>query len=142
MADTQSDLVTNGSVGYSNTPKGMVLAAVASYTIPASGAPGIGDLVEMISMPEGAIILDVVVAADGGTASMTIDVGDATTVDRFIDGLDASAALITSLSSAGDVANAGVGFEYTSEDTIDITFNTAAPTAADVYTMTVTYVMA
>ena len=144
MADTQSPQVLSGSMGASDVPKGMILATKATYTIPASGAPGIGDLVEMAKVPEGAIILDVVVSATGGTTAMTIDVGDASLVDRFLDGIANAdtAGIITSLVKAGDVANNGVGYEYPADDTIDITFNVAAPTAADVYTMIVTYMMA
>ena len=144
MADTQSLQVLSGSMGASTVPKGIVLATKATYTIPASDAPGIGDLVEMAKVPAGAIILDVAVTATGGTALMTIDVGDAGLVDRFLDGIANAEVnpIIASLLKDGDVANAGVGHEYTEEDTIDITFNVAAPTAADVYTMIVKYMMA
>lgn len=143
MADVQSPAVIANNYPSSNVPRGMVLASVGSYTIPATDGPGIGDKVEMVRVPKGAIILDVVVSCPvAGTATMTIDVGDDALVDRFVDGIVASAAFVSSLSADGDDANSGVGYEYTTDDTIDMTFLTAAPTATHVYTMVVTYVMA
>ncbi len=140
MADVQSDLVVNGSVGHSSSPKGMVLAASASYIIPASEGPGQNDKVSMVPVPKGAVVLDVVVSATGGAASLSVDVGDDDDVDRFLDGITNTAAAVASLGADG--AAAGVGHEYTVDDTVDITFLGAAPTATHVYTMVVTYMMA
>jgi len=141
MADTKSDLVLAGVRPDMLSPAGITLSQVATYTVPAGGSPGIGDLCEMVPVAKGAKILEVTIASSDTTASLTLDVGDATTVDKYLDAVDGSAAFIASLTGAGDAANDGVGYEYTAADTIDITFNVAAPTAGNIYTMTVTYVM-
>jgi len=142
MASTYySSAVLNKDYPSSNVPTGMVLAAKGTYTVP-SGDLEAGDTVQMVWVPKGAVIIDVILTCTNGTvASMTIDVGDGADPDRYIDGVDGSAAFITSLSSAGDTANDGVGHEYTAADTIDILLSHAA-LEDDAYTLVVTYTIA
>lgn len=142
MADTYySSAVLSKDSPASNVPVGMVLGVKGTYTVP-SGDIGAGDTIQMVYIPEGAIILDLVVSCSNGTvSSMTIDVGDDGDPDRFLDGIDGSAAFIASLSADGDVDNDGVGYEYTAENTIDMLMSHAA-LEDDAYTMVVTYMMA
>ncbi len=97
MADVKSDVVLEGSRPNGDVPAGVTLTKVASYTIPASGGPGDGDLVEMVCVPKGAKIVEVVVSSSDVTASMTIDVGDAGDADRYLDGVTASAVFVSRL---------------------------------------------
>lgn len=140
MATLQSDLVLADVMPDSNVPAGMVLSAIGTYIVPTGGLSA-DDVIEMVPIPEGAQILDIVLHADNGTASLVIDVGDGDDVDRYLDGVDGSAAVIASLSADGDVAASPVGHTYSADDTIDITLLAAGATATHVYTMTVTYVM-
>ena len=136
MADVTAAAVLAGNIGVSNTPRGVVLGYTAEYTVPASGAPGIGDKVEMIPVPKGARILSVVTSGPAGTATMTATVGDDDDPDRFTKTITASAAFTKAIDN-----EVGVGFKFTADDTIDLTFLVAAPTATHVYRMAVTYFM-
>ena len=125
--------------GGSNVPAGMVIAVKGIWTVPAGTVAT--DVIEMVPVPAGATMLDVVVQASGGTTSLSLDVGDAVDPDRFIDGLTNTAAVISSVGSGGAVASVPVGFTYTEDDTIDITLVGAGATEDQVYTMVATYVM-
>lgn len=135
MTTYESDLAISKNYGEHDTPKGVVLASKATYTVPAGGLSA-DDLVKMNPIPNGATVLDVIVQGSAGTATMTIDVGDGTTADKFIDGQDASAAFLARLSKAG-----GCGVTYSAAGWIYIKFLTAGPTATHVYTCTVLYRM-
>lgn len=101
-------------------------------TYEAAVALVINDVIQMVKVPVGATILDVILGVDdldSGT-DVTLSVGDGTTVNRFI-----SAATI---GQGGGVVRLGqgitgaaaadcVGYEYAAEDTIDIKV-IAAPT--------------
>ena len=135
MANAITSAVVAKNIGCSNTPKGALLAAVGSYTVPASGGPGIGEKVEMVPVPKGAKIMEIILQATNGTTNMTVSVGDGTTPARFISALANAAAIFSRMAL-------GLGYEYPADDTIDITFGVAAPTATGVYTMVVLYTMA
>ena len=136
MANGKSADVLAGDYGVANNPKGVVLAVAATYTVPSSGGPGIGEKVEMVPVPKGAKILNVKTAGPAGTASMTAVVGDGGSTSRFNTTITASAAFCKDIE-----VGTGVGYEYTEDDTIDITFGVAAPTATHVYRMVVTYTL-
>ena len=143
MADTTSTTKKNVFYGKQNLPQGLVQASVASYTIPASGAPGSGDKVAMCPVPAGATILNIMVRCGGtGTTDMTVAIGDDADPDRFVAATaHVTAPILLSLVVDGVTATDNIGYQYTVDDTIDLTFGSAAPTAADVYDMVVTYVM-
>ena len=141
MTTYKSSAVKNKDFSDATVPYGTVIAVKGTYTIP-TGDLTADDVVQMVSVPKGAIILDVVAASSDTTTSLVIDVGDGTTADKFIDGITASSAFVSSLSADGDPDNDGVGYQYTAADTIDMTFLAAAADATNVYTLIVTYRMA
>ena len=142
MADGQSDAVIASDYGASNVPKGMAISVVGKYTVPASGGPVSGDKVEMVNVPAGAQVVDIKVRASGGTTALTVAVGDDVDPDRYIAATANTAAALVNLAVNGNAAAPGLGFEYTADDTIDITFAGATPTATHEYTMVATYVTA
>lgn len=132
-----SDLALSKDYGDMNTPKGVVLASKAVYTVPVS-VPQIADTIQMNPIPKGAIILDVILESDGGNASLTLTVGDGTDADMFIASFDASAAALKRMDHAGVGA---VGKAYAAAGHVIITTAGAVMVAADVYTCIVTYMM-
>ena len=86
----------------------------------------INDVIQMIKVPAGAVILDMILEADDlddGTA-IVLDVGDGSDTGRFIDGSTiAQAGGMGRMDQAG-----GVGYEYSAEDTIDVLVETAPTT--------------
>ena len=114
-------------------------AVTATYTV--SSALVVNDVIEMVKVPKGAKIVEVILACGDldtdGTPAVVLAVGDGTTADRFITG--------STVGQAGGVTRlgvaAGLGYVYTANDTIDIKATTAADamsSAADV-TLTVVY---
>lgn len=78
------------------------------------------DVLQMVKIPKGANILDVKVsgAADSGGIVGAVTVGDGNDADRYITTTSASAAVpIIGMNSAAG----GLGYEYSADDTIDIT---------------------
>lgn len=101
---------------------------VATYTFAA--APSANDLVQLMTVPAGAVITGVTLDSDkidtNGTPTMTFDVGDGTTAARFI-----SAATTP---QAGGIAYAGVagtvGYTYTANTALFLKVHAAAATFA------------
>lgn len=78
----------------------------------------VNDIVQMVKVPKGAKIIDVILGTDDlDTATgNTLSVGDGTTADRFITASTVSqAGGIVRMSNIG-----GMGYVYTADDTIDI----------------------
>lgn len=100
----------------------------ATYTLTAALA--LNDVIQMVKIPAGARILQVLLAADdldtGGSPAIVLDVGDGGDTDRFIDG--------ATIGQSGGVAalNSQVGFDYTytADDTIDVLVQVAPATGA------------
>ena len=117
----------------------------ATYTM--TGNEVAADVIEMVSIPKGARVWREYsnLKHTACASTVTLDVGDGSTADRYIDGLDASGASGTTL----DTFEADVGvavnytpFEYTAADTIDVTLKTlTTPNATGVIQLTVTYTM-
>lgn len=99
----------------------------AEYEIAA--ALVINDVIQMVKIPQGARIHDVILATDDlestGTASV-LAVGDGSDDDRFITG--------STIGQAGGIerlnAMDGLLYEYSAEDTIDVKCTTAPTTGA------------
>jgi hypothetical protein len=94
-----------------------------------------GDVLEVIRVPANTLVTHValnVTTAEGGT--LTIDVGDGTDPDGYIDGVNANTAAAY-INDAGGAAALAHGKFYTAADTIDVTTVNAADTA--VMTLTV-----
>jgi len=122
-------------IGAQGSPKGIVLCAKATVTIPATGGPGIGELAALMTIPKGAEVLDVVAGGVLGVATMTLSVGDAGAAGRFIAAGAAGAAPFLLRNTLG------AGYKYAADTVLNLTFNTAAPTAAQVYDVLVYYKM-
>jgi hypothetical protein len=132
-----SDIALSKDYGNHTAPKGVVLASVATFEVP-EDAPEIGDTIKMNPVPEGAKILDVILEADGGTASLTLTVGDGDDADMFISSFSGAAAFLSRMDHAGAGA---VGKEYDADGHIVVTVAGAAMTEGDIYTSTVLYQM-
>lgn len=105
-----------------------VTSVSGEYSIAA--ALVINDVIQMVKIPKGATILDMVLAADdldtNVSPAITLDVGDGTTADRFI--------AASTIAQGGGVARLGqvdgVQFTYTADDTIDVKVKAAPGTGA------------
>jgi hypothetical protein len=110
------------------------VSVTASYTIAA--ALVINDLIQMVKIPKGATILEILLAVpdldSNVSPAVTLDVGDATTADRFI--------AANTVGQAGGVARidqaAGVGYTYTADDVISVKVHAAPATSAITGTIT------
>lgn len=114
--------------------------AFGTYEITA--ALVISDVIQMVRVPAGAYIQEVILQSDDlDTAgpAIVLDVGDGTTTDRFID------ACLCAQVAANDVACRtnqmdGVNYLYAAEDTIDVIVATAPTTGATSGTITLTVI--
>lgn len=127
----------NGGGSFINPPKYIengVVARSAVYTFTA--AQSAGDILQMVPIPKGAHILDVAVQFPGQSAagiSATYAVGDGTTAGRFL--VSTSAFTVTH-------ATLGLGYSYSAEDTIDLSFSSVtSATAGGTVRLTVLYAM-
>jgi len=95
----------------------------------------INDVIQMVKIPAGATVHEVQLSCDdldtSGTPACVLAVGDGSDVDRFITASD--------IGQAGGFARmnniAGVGYEYTADDTIDVKVTTAPATSAETGTI-------
>jgi len=106
----ESDVGYHKVIGYLPATHGLTLAQ--------------NDIIEMVKVPIGAIVTDVLLITGILGTSVVADVGDGTTEDLYISGGDVAAASITHYESVG---NAGVPKQYTVADTIDVKLEGANP---------------
>ena len=95
-----------------------------------------GDILEVIRVPANTLVTNValnVTTAEGGT--LTVDVGDGSNDDGYIDGVNANATAAYITVAGSDAYEQGRF--YTAADTIDVKLNNAADAAV----MTLTAVM-
>lgn len=92
-------------------------------------ALALNDVIEMVWVPEGAIIHDLVLSCedlDTGTAAITLSLGDGDDADRYITDSD--------IGQAGGMARlenqGGHMHTYSAADTIDVTVSTGPDTGA------------
>lgn len=97
------------------------------HTVPSNLSAN--DTFEIGVVPAGARLLGVHLKNSAATATMTVDIGDGTTADRFLDG---STALQTADLVASANEDLGEVLSATADTTITATFLTAAPDATDV----------
>ena len=99
-----------------------------SATYELTGALVVNDVIQMVKIPQGAKILDVVLSTDDLDTStgLVLDVGDDGVTDRFIDG--------TTIGQTGGVARlnevGGHLYEYTADNTIDVLVQVAPASGA------------
>ena len=103
---------------------------VAEYEITAALA--LNDVVQMVKVPAGAIVSNVVLATDdldtNGTPAIVLDVGDGGDTDRYIDGSTVGQA--GGITDSSNLAINGIGYTYSVEDTIDVLVQVAPATGA------------
>ena len=103
---------------------------VAEYEITAALA--LNDVVQMVKVPAGAIVSNVVLATDdldtNGTPAIVLDVGDGGDTDRYIDGSTVGQA--GGITDSSNLAIDGIGYTYSVEDTIDGLVQVAPATGA------------
>lgn len=105
---------------------------VVFSTYELTAALAANDVIEMVRVPRGAVVTGVVLSTDdldtNGTPTIVLDVGDGSDTDRFIDGATVGQAGGTT--DASNLAIAGIGYEYSAEDTIDVLVQAGPATGA------------
>ena len=134
MATLKSNKVTANAPAR-DLPSG-VLAVVGTYALGAALA--LNDVIQMVTVPAGATILDVLLAVTdldtGGSPAIVLTVGDGGDTDRFV--------TASTVGQAGGVARlnatTGAGYKYTAKDTIDVLVSTGPATGATSGTVSLT----
>lgn len=69
------------------------------------------DVIELgNTLPDGALIVDIIVHHDALGTSTSLDIGDTNDVDRYLDGIDTTSAGSVSVADESDTAFTGVGY--------------------------------
>lgn len=91
-----------------------------------------GDVWQMVKIPAGALITDLMVNISSTVQSYTTNIGDGLSAGRYFASQSMVLTQTVRLGDVGTVAIAGLGYSYSAEDTIDITWTTVTSgTAAD-----------
>ena len=119
MATFTSSACQTSSGGFFITPPKYIeeglIARSAIFTVTTAASQG--DVIQMIPIPKGAHIVDVAVLALAPVSmTYTLAVGDGNSSTRFISSATGGSQVITR-------ANAGLGYSYSVEDTIDVTWS-------------------
>ncbi len=120
----ESDVGYHKVIGYLPAAHGLTLAQ--------------NDIIEMVKVPIGAIVTDVVLLTGVLGGSVTADVGDGNTQDLYMSAVDVSGASINNMESVG---LAGVPYVYTVADTIDVKLEGANPADNIAISLIVGYVV-
>ena len=103
---------------------GNVLNRLGTYTV--GDALALGDVIQMVPVPKGAMVLDIKGTIAGATSGSIVDVGDGENPDRYIDGFTTGAGAGSIFNAADDGDYAGLYWKYSdSNDTIDMTMGSA-----------------
>jgi len=116
MTTRQSTAVLSGIMPDYTLP-GLTLCRTAKFT---GKVVASGETIEMIPIPKGAKIVGMNFAIDDATAANATgtEIGDGVSNARFFNGIDVSA--VTAFNLAGEGVPGAIGYEYKTEDTIDI----------------------
>jgi hypothetical protein len=133
MATFQGSRAATGTVARADLAENVV---VSTFTIPTGFATA--DIVEMVKIPAGAIILDLVLASNAAVGSTAnLSVGDGGAAARFLASTAHTAATATRMSIP-----AVFGYTYSADDTVDVTaVSIATPTVGTVLTLILRYTM-
>lgn len=118
---------------------------VVDYSLGATGNPNLstGDVIQMLRVPAGACITDVKLVVDqlsGG--NYTFGIGDGNAAGRYYTSLSSGSTSAQFIMSNAAAQQAGVGYSYSAEDTIDITASTVTTaTASGVLRLVVSYTL-
>ena len=138
MSTVQSSAVISGIMpDYAKI--GGVLNRVGSYTV-ATAALAVDDVIEMVPIPEDAKIIDMKLGIASASKFSTFDVGDASDVNRFFDGIP-TGMVDNTFSLFGDGTSNGPNYRYTGQDTIDITVLTSQLAVGTRLDLSVQYIM-
>jgi hypothetical protein len=135
MATVQTTAVIAGVRPDANCPAGVVLSRSGLFTLAASDgdatALASGDVIEMVPVPKGAQIIDIMLEWTDldSSSGPTMDVGDGDATNGYLDGLDITAAGKATL-TAGTFVAYSIGKEYTAADTIDCIICDHSPDAS------------
>jgi len=147
MATYKTEAVLSGNCP--DRQDGSINASWGHWSYDDEGGGAINDIIQMVNIPKGARIIDIMVEWPATFAgSSTFDVGDGDDDDRFMAAI-ANATNAGRLSLFGGFSNAaeideainasGLGYTYTAADTIDITVEGAAAATGDIFIMCVLY---
>lgn len=121
------------------------ITRIVDYSLGATGNPNLsaGDVIQMLRVPAGACITDVRLTVDqlsGG--NYTFGIGDGGAAGRYFTSLSSGSTSAMFIMTNAAAQQAGVGYSYSVEDTIDITASTVTTaTASGVLRLSVTYTM-
>ena len=113
------------------------------YTVTAGAALVINDVIQMLKVPKGARVMEVILAAtdldSNVTPLITLDVGDGDDPDRYI--------AASTIGQTGGTVRLGSGittlteaFTYTADDTIDVLVKAAPATGATTFSIRLTVI--
>ena len=141
MASTlYSTQVTRGDVPRAVTPG--VYSVYGNWT--STTALVVNDVIQMCKVPLGARVLKIdLYVSDldaGATPAITLDIGDGTdtaSAYRFVQNstIGQAGGSVTFPGGTGAAPSTGFGYQYTTNDTIDVKVSTAPQTAASTQTM-------
>jgi len=99
---------------------GTVIRKYFSGTVDAAKDLAANSLIELVKAPKGSRFMGGKWYNDGtfAGAGVTIDIGDAGSVDRFADGIDVSGENFTEIPNAAGEGGTGYGYLFTEETTI------------------------
>lgn len=107
----------------------------ATYSLTAALAAS--DVIQMVKVPTGARIIEMLLAADdldtNATPTIVLDVGDGGDTDRFIDGATSAqvgGGLVRLGQGLTTTAADALGYTYTADDTIDVLVQAGPATGA------------
>lgn len=115
------------------TQGGNIVGVTAKHSLTANASAN--DVFQMIKVPAGATIVDGWLSADSSDA-FTFQVGDGGSAGRFLTGASVSGSATSHV-----FPKRLLGYNYTSEDTIDVKLTAVTATKALNFTLTVFYLV-
>lgn len=119
MTTVNSDIYAAQIAGKITLSQGVADATlhcvVATYEASAAAA---NTVINLFKLAKGAVIQNFVVAFDDLGTGVTIDIGDAGDVDRYVDGLDVATAAGSAVGITVDGLGYVIGTDTTNDDTI------------------------
>ncbi len=149
MATIQTSAVKAGNCP--DRQDGSVNASWGEWKFDDDGGGAVDDVIQMVNIPKNAKIIDILVEwSDGFDGSATFDVGDGGNDDRFYAavanatndgriGLCGGTLGGSAIQEGPLVSMVGIGYVYSSADTIDIVTEGGAAASGDEFTMCVLY---
>lgn len=118
MATLTTSRTTSGTTSARFVHEG-VYSDYVSYSFTAT--PAASDVVQLFRVPRGARVLDLQIVCN---RAAQYSAGDGNDTDRFL----ADGAVAANTVAGGVMINAGLNYEYTADDTVDLTIGSASAT--------------